>query len=82
METTTTQITALTNHNILQAIKRRKTSKNAVARAAGIPGTTFDRKINGKNDFTLSELGAVAEALGLTLADILPVALITARIAA
>jgi hypothetical protein len=65
-------ITTATNQNILLAIRHHGTNKNAVATAAGIPGTTFDRKINGKNDFTLSELGDIADALGLTLGDILP----------
>jgi len=81
MDTSTTQVTAVTNLNILQGIKRRDTTKNAVARKAGIPATTFDRKINGKADFTLRELGAIAEALHLTLGDILPVELLAARAA-
>lgn len=82
MDTTTTHVTALTNHNILLGIVKQGTTKNAVARAAGIPATTFDRKVNGKSDFTLRELGQVAEALGLTLADILPVNLLTTKAAA
>ena len=82
METSTTQVTTVTNQNILQEIKRRATTKNAVARKAGIPATTFDRKINGVNDFTLNELGAIAAALGITLADILPVQLLAAKVAA
>lgn len=75
-------ITTATNHNILLGIVKQGTTKNAVAKAAGIPATTFDRKVNGKNDFTLRELGAVAEALGLELADILPAELIAGRKAA
>lgn len=82
MGTSTTQVTAVTNLNIIHEIKRGGTTKNAVAKAAGIPATTFDRKINGVNDFTLAELGAVAEALGLTLADILPADLLAAKVAA
>lgn len=82
METSATQVTVVTNQNILQEIKRRGTTKNAVARKAGIPATTFDRKINGVNDFTLPELGAVAEALGLELIDILPADLLTSKVAA
>lgn len=83
METNSTAIvTAATNHNILLGIVKHDTTKNAVARKAGIPMTTFDRKINGRSDFTLRELGAVAEALGLGLADILPVELLSHRDAA
>ena len=82
MATTTTQVTAVTNHNILLAIKDQDTTKNAVARKSGIPATTFDRKIDGHTGFTLRELGAVAEALGLELIDILPINLLTAKVAA
>lgn len=82
METTTTAIAAATNQNILLEILKRGTSKNAVARKAGIPATTFDRKINGKTGFTLNELGDVAAALDLALLDILPVDLLTTQSAA
>lgn len=82
MGTTTTRVTAVTNLNILQEIKNRNTNKNAVAQQAGIPKTTFNRKVDGKADFTLAELGDIAEALGITLGDILPVDLITAKVAA
>lgn len=75
-------ITATTNHNILLAIVKQNSTKNAVARAAGIPSTTFNRKVDGKADFTLRELGDVAQALNLTLGDILPVNLLTAKAAA
>lgn len=77
METNNTGvITTATNHNILLAIVKQKTTKNAVAQKAGIPATTFNRKVDGKADFTIRELGEVAEALGLELADILPVELL------
>lgn len=72
METTTTQVTTATNHNILRLIKDHGTTKNAVAKAAQIPATTFDRKINGKTDWTIPELGDVAGVFGLTFWDILP----------
>jgi len=77
METNNTAvITTATNQNILLGIVKQNTTKNAVARNSGIPATTFNRKVDGKADFTLRELGAVADALGLTLADILPVKLL------
>lgn len=79
METSTAAITAATNRNILLGIVRQDTSKNAIARKAGIPMTTFDRKIKGIGDFTISELGSIAEALDATLADILPVDMLTAK---
>ena len=82
METSATQVTAVTNHNIILGIVKQNTTKNALARKAGIPATTFNRKVDGKADFTLRELGAVAEALGLELIDILPIELLTAKVAA
>ena len=71
MENNTDEITATTNTNILVGIVRNNTSKNAVARAAGIPLTTFSRKINGHGDFTLRELGQVATALEVRLLDLI-----------
>jgi len=73
----TAEITSATHRNILLGIVDKDTSKNAVARKAGIPTTTFDRKLNGHGDFTLRELGYIAAALGLTLGDILPTELLT-----
>ncbi|WP_104087089.1 helix-turn-helix transcriptional regulator [Arthrobacter sp. GMC3] len=82
MENITDVITSTTNTNILVGIVRQNVSKNALARASGIPLTTFSRKINGHGDFTLRELGDIAAALGMTLADILPVGLISTQSAA
>lgn len=82
METTTTAIAAATNQNILLGILNHGTTKNAVARKAGIPTTTFNRKLDGHGDFTLRELGEIASVLDLTLADILPVDLLATRSAA
>lgn len=79
MENDTAVITSATITNILVGIVRKGCSKNAVAKDAGIPLTTFSRKINGHGDFTLRELGDIASALGLQLADILPVDLIAPK---
>jgi DNA-binding phage protein len=72
METNDGDITAATNRNILLGIVETKNSRNAVAREAGIPLTTFNRKLDGHGDFTLRELGQIAKALDRQLADILP----------
>lgn len=74
---TTAEITSATNENILLHILRKNTSRNALARSAGLAPTTFNRKIDGHNDFTLRELGSIAEALNVQLDKILPVNLIT-----
>ena len=75
-------ITTTTNRNILIEIIRNDSSKNAVARSAGIPLTTFSRKINGHGDFSIRELGSIAAALGTTLDTLLPLDLIAGREAA
>lgn len=74
-------ITSATNTNILVKIAQSGSNKNKVARAAGIPLTTFSRKINGHGDFSLRELGSIANALGLTLDQILPMDLIAHKVA-
>lgn len=64
------------NTNILVGIVRNNTSKNATAAKAGIPISTFSRKLNGHGDFSLRELGMIADALDLTLEDLLPMNLL------
>lgn len=83
MENTPSAISAATNRNILLGILEKGTTKNATAKKAGIPNTTFDRKMRDEGpDFTLRELGQIAEALDRQLADILPSELLAPRRAA
>ena len=57
---------------IRTAIRERGTSPFAVAKAAGIPHTTFYRKLDKPGTFTVEELGDIAhEALGMTLSQLL-----------
>jgi hypothetical protein len=81
MEPNATAISAATTRNILFGILEQNSTKNATATKAGIPTTTFNRKLNGDGDFTLRELGKIAEALDRQLVDILPSELITRRAA-
>lgn len=81
MEQNMTDISSAVNQNILYGIAELATNRNAVARRAGIPTTTFNRKIDGHKDFTLRELGKIAEALDRQLVDILPSELLTRRAA-
>lgn len=77
METKATAIIAATNQNILLGIVEKKTTRNAVARSAGIPATTFNRKLDGITDWTIPELGRVAEALDKALfGEIVPAELV------
>jgi hypothetical protein len=79
MEQNVTAISAATNQNIRLGILEKNSSKNAVAIKAGIPTTTFTRKLTGNGDFTLRELGKIAEALDRQLVDILPSELFETR---
>lgn len=79
MEQNMTAIGAATTKNILLGILETKSTKNATAVKAGIPTTTFNRKLNSDGDFTLRELGKIAEALDRQLADILPSELLETR---
>ena len=76
MATNYTAVTTATNENIILGMFRKGISKNATATKAGIPNSTFNRKLSNTGDFTLRELGKIAEALDLELADILPADLI------
>lgn len=75
-------ITSATNTNILVMIAKSGSNKHKVAGAAGIPLTTFSRKINGHGDFSIRELGNIANALGTTLDHILPMELIAHKVPA
>ena len=70
MEPNAAVVTA-TNRNILLEILTRGTSKNAIATKAGISTSSFHRKVTGKTDFTLRELGKVADALEVKIEDII-----------
>ena len=51
---------------VAASILRAERSKASVASAAGIPQTTFTRKINGHTEFTFSELLKIAEVLAIS----------------
>lgn len=79
MEQNMPDISSATNKKIKLEIVEADTNRNAVARKAGIPPTTFNRKLDGHADFTLRELGQIAQALDRQLADILPSELLAPR---
>jgi len=70
MEPNNAAVVTATNRKILLEILTRGTSKNAIATRADISTSSFHRKVTGKTDFTLRELGRVAEALGVKIEDI------------
>ena len=68
----TESITSQVAEKVAAAILRSEKSKTAVALAAGIPSTTFTRKINGHADFTVNEIHAIATVLGTSSSALLP----------
>ena len=82
MEPNNTAVVTATKRNILLGLLDKGLSKSAAATKAGIPSSTFHRKINSTGDFTLRELGQIAEALDLQLiGGILPAELTEQRAA-
>lgn len=66
-----TEIISATNHTILHQITKQGTNRHALAKKAGIPQTSFDRKVDGYADWKVPELDRVANALGLKFPEIL-----------
>jgi len=64
-------ISAVAARNIKLALVDRDLKKNALAIKAGIPTTSFDRKLNHPEQFTLKDLGCIAQALDIHFADLL-----------
>ncbi|MFF3065946.1 helix-turn-helix domain-containing protein [Oerskovia sp. NPDC057915] len=60
--------------NIETARRQSGLTKLSLAASSGIPRTSLDRKLNGRGDFTVREITALATALGTT-----PHALVTTR---
>lgn len=57
---------------VAACILRSGRTKASVATAAGIPHTTFNRKINGYTEFTFGELLRIAAALDVPPATFTP----------
>lgn len=57
---------------VRQAMEAKGESINNTAKLASIPYTTFHRKIDGIYDFTMSELGRLADALEIHPAEFMP----------
>lgn len=62
--------------NVRRLIRNEDRTKVSIADESGIPYPTFKRRLSGKSDFRVSELVYIAEALGVTPAEILPASLV------
>lgn len=56
---------------IRERVADRGLTQAETARALGIGRQTFSRKLNGRADFSVSELTRLAEILGTTVADLM-----------
>lgn len=81
MENNNDAVATAIKRNIIYGLADTGLSKNAAATRAGIPTSTFHRKLKSSGDFTLRELGQIATALDRQLADILPSELLNRRAA-
>ena len=65
-------ITQTTADRVAAAIARKGWSIQRTANESAIPYTTLYRKAKGGADFTLSEIGALADALEVSPSTLLP----------
>lgn len=56
---------------IRERVAEKGLTQAAAARAIGIGRQTFSRKINGRGDFSVSELTRLADFLGTTIVDLM-----------
>jgi hypothetical protein len=71
MGTNHTAVSTATKRNILLGILDKGTSRSAVAAKAEISSSTFHRKLKHPEQFTLKDLGDIAQALEIDLKDLL-----------
>lgn len=57
---------------IRNAIKRTGRSQRWTAERAGIPHTTFQRKLDGHTDFYIGEIRRIAHVLGVKPSALMP----------
>ncbi|MFS0854583.1 helix-turn-helix domain-containing protein [Microbacterium sp. 179-I 3D4 NHS] len=69
-------MTAFERHLVAEAVadalQGEKRSKRWLARRSEIPLSTLRRKMQGKADFTVTEIARIAEALEVSPASLLP----------
>ena len=70
MGTEQASFNAATTKNIEQALTEKKITRNALATKAGIPKSTLYRNLNHPDQFSLRELGQIAEALEVPFTDL------------
>ena len=61
-----------TRELVIEALMRTDRSEKWTADRAGIAYPTFRRRLRGDRDFTVNELGRIAQALGIHPSELLP----------
>lgn len=72
MDTNPLEITGRTAEKVAALVARSNLSKPTIAKKAGIPLTTFNRKIAGDTDFYIPEIYKLAGILEVSPGDLLP----------
>lgn len=65
-EATSARLTAA----VADAVKASGLSQRTLAEKCGIPLVTLNRRLTGRNPFTVVEVAAIADALGTSLLDL------------
>jgi len=60
------------HERVNQTISQSDLNRSKLSELSGIPRATLIRKLQGHSDFTVRELGSIAKALNLTIADLIP----------
>jgi len=63
-------ITETAKRNICLKIVDKGLNRNLLATKAGIPSTSFNRKLDHPEQFTLKDLGSIAQALEIDLTEL------------
>lgn len=71
MGTKEAALSAVTTKNIQQALDNKKLTRSALALASGIASSTLYRNLSRPEKFTLREIGQIAEALDVDIADLI-----------
>lgn len=66
------------SEQVNRTITQHGMNRSQISEASGIPRATLIRKLQGHSDFTVRELGSIAKALGLTIADLIPAEILDA----
>lgn len=69
------EINAFTTRRINEEIDTLKLPKTSLAENSGIAYPTLGRKLKGMSDWTITEVGMVAQALRIPASSLLPPAL-------